>query len=785
MTFWLDVKEATRRLIRTPLFTAAVVSTLGAGLAVAMLTFAIVDGVWLRPLPFTDPDGLVSISPYSISPADLLALENERATFAGVAGYSLSFPALVLPGDEPLVIRQAIITPNFLELLGVRPLLGAARLSDPAAGTPEVYLTHRLWMQRFGGDPAVVGSQIAFEDRSRRVAGVLPADFLFLTTIQELMPDVLATPVEPLQGRALRAIGRLAGGVTTAQASAVVDRDAPPRLPPNALVMQRRDPPVQSLSATFVGDYVTNIMRLLIGGVGILLLIASANLTHMLIARGSGRAREVAVRRALGARRFELVRLIMLEGLLLAIAGGFVAALLSVWTFRFVQALIPNVLPRSGFISIDGRVLAGGLMFTLFVGVLSSLLPAIRLSRPGTADLLQRGGRGGASGRARLGKILIALEAGLAVVLVAGGSLMLTSFVRLMRSDIGFRPGGVLQVNVRSPTALRDLASREYVRAVRDRVRSLPFVQSVGLADMRPIARASRGEDLHGEGSPKDKVSADWRTVSPDYFRTLGIRVVAGREFVPADETAAVEPALLSASLARRLWPEGELIGRRFQAIDLKIDCEVIGVVADVRSFAVRSQPVDMLYLSTDRRAPGNFYLSIRIDDERQLSAVADPIAKEIRTVDARGAIRSIQPLDALVGDSVADTRMEAALFGVFGALAFAVAIAGVAGVTAYSVTQRTQEFGIRLALGLAPRRLAARVVLESLWPAVVGSAAGFGAALWLARLLRGLVFGIAPDDPATLVAVVSALVIATIVASYVPARRASRLDPTRALRAE
>ena len=459
--------------------------------------------------------------------------------------------------------------------------------------------------------------------------------------------------------------------------------------------------------------------------------------------------------------------------------------MLSLWTFRLVQALIPAVLPRSGFISLDGRVLLGGLAFTLFVGVLSSVLPAIRLSRPGAADLLQRGGRSGASGRARLGKVLVALETGLAVVLVAGGSLMLTSFVRLMRTDVGFRPNGVLQVNVRTASALSDEASREYVRSVRERIRALPFVQSVGIADMRPIAMSSRGQDLHGEGSPKDKVSTDWRTVSPDYFRTLGIRVVAGREFARADAVAAVEPALLSASIARRMWPEGEIVGRRFRALELGIDCEVIGVVADVRSFSVRSQPVDMLYLSTDRRVTSNFYLSIRLSDAGQLAAVTDAIVKDIRTLDAHAIIRSVRPLDEFVSDSVADTRMEAVLFGVFGALAFGVAIAGVAGVTAYSVTQRTQEFGIRLALGLAPRRLAAQVVLDSLWPAIAGSAAGIGAALWFARLLRGLVFGIAPNDPATLIVVVSGLGLATIVASYVPALRASRLDPTTALRAE
>ncbi|HUL72077.1 MAG TPA: FtsX-like permease family protein [Vicinamibacterales bacterium] len=783
MTFWLDAKEATRRLIRTPLFTAAVVGTLGVGLAVAMLTFAIVDGIWLRPLPFADPDRLVSIAPYSISSADLASVERERGIFSAVGGYSTGFPPLILPGDEPLVIRQAIVTANLLEVLGVRPLLGAPHLSDPAAGPPELYLTHRFWMQRFGGKPDIVGSQIVFEDRSRRVAGVLPPDFLYLTAIPDLMPDVLTTPVSPPQGRWLRAIGRLADGVTIAQASAVVDRAAPPQLPPN--VRRRTDPPVQLLSDALIGDYVANIMRLLFGGVAILLLIASANLTHMLIARGAGRARELAVRRALGARRIELVRLITLEGLLLAIAGGLIACVLSLWTFPVVQALLPTVLPRSGFVSLNGRVLAGGLIFTLLVGLLSSVLPAIRLSRPCAEDLLQRGGRSGVSARVRLGNVLVALETGLAVVLVAGGSLMLTSFVRLMRTDLGFQPDHALQVNVRAPSAIGDVASREYVRSVRERVRRLPFVRSVGVGDMRPIAMASRGEDLHGEGSPKDKVSVDWRTVSPDYFRTLGIHIVAGREFAPPDASAPVEPALLSASLARRMWPEGEIVGRRFRALALAIDCEVIGVAADVRSFAVRSKPVDMLYLSTDRHATSNFYLSIRIDDAHELAAVTDPVVKEIRAVDSRAAIRSIRPLDDFVSDSVADTRMEAVLFGVFGALAFGVAIAGVAGVTAYSVTQRTQEFGIRLALGLAPTRLAARVVLESLWPAIAGSAAGLGAALWLARLLRSLVFGIAPNDPATLIAVVSGLVIATIAASYVPARHASRLDPTIALRAE
>ena len=344
----LDVKEAARRLVRTPAFTLGVVATLGVGLAVATLTFAIVDGVWLRPFPYLDPDRVVMVSRYGLTTDELASIRAERGIFTDLGGYNVSFAPLTLLGDEPQMLRQALVTPNFLEVLGVRPALGQPRFDDPGTGDREVMLSHRLWTQRFGSDPAIVGRRVAFEDGPRQVVGVLAPDFFFPTPIQALMPDVLTVldAATPKPDRWIRGIGRLQPGVTAARASAVVDAivqrpDIPAwRLrPPSALS-------VRSLTDETVGDYVRNMMALLFGGVGVLLLIASLNLMHMLVARGLGRAREVAVRRALGARRVELVRLFLLEALMLAAAGGVLGWLLSLWTFDFVRALVPAALVR-------------------------------------------------------------------------------------------------------------------------------------------------------------------------------------------------------------------------------------------------------------------------------------------------------------------------------------------------------------------------------------------------------------------------------------------------------
>jgi len=782
----LDVKEAVRRLVRTPAFTLGVIATLGVGLAVATLTFAIVDGVWLRPLPYLDPDRVVMVSSYGLSTAEFASVRAERATFTDVTGYSWSFAPLTLLGDEPQMLRQTLVTPNFLEVLSVRPALGQPRFDDPGTGDREVMLSHRLWTQRFGSDPAIVGRRVMFEDGPRQVVGVLAPDFFFPAPNQILMPDVLtvldAAPPKP--DRWIRVIGRLQPGVTVARASAVVDAivqrpDIPAwRLrPPGALS-------VRSLADETVGDYVRNMMALLFGGVAVLLLIASLNLMHMLVARGLGRAREVAVRRALGARRIELVRLFLLEALMLAAAGGVVAWLLSLWAFDFVRALVPAALVRGAFVTLNARVSIACVSFALAVGVLSGLFPALRLSRAKAEDLLERHSRG-VSARSRLGKLLVALETGLAVVLVVGGSLMMNSFVRLGQVDLGFQPDRLLQVHLTLPSAMSEADGHDYVDRVFTDVGALPFVRDAAISDMPLVMRASRGEDLHGEGSSRDKIDVDWRAVSPDYFHVLGVRMIDGREFTRADRNAAVEPAIVSESVARQLWPEGRAIGRRFQADAHKLTCEVIGVVADTRSFAVRSAPPLMMYLSTDRRRVSNLYLTVRVANTGGMEAIVAPIRQQVRAADPRVAIPDVRTADDLVGDSVADTRMEAALFSVFGALALGVAMAGVAGITAYAVTRRTKELGIRLALGLAPSGIARMLVAESLVPAAIGTAVGSGAALALANLLGHLVFGISARDPATFALVAAGLLAAAIVASYVPARRASRLDPTTALRAE
>jgi predicted permease len=785
----LDLKDATRRLARSPLFTISVVGTLGVGLAVVILTYAIVDGVWLRPLPYADPDRLVT-STLTWSVGDYLAVAREQDVFADVAGYSLSYPPLVLLGDESRVLKQALVTPNFLQVLGVQPVLGVPRLEDGTDGEPGVVLPYSLWVQGFGGDPAIIGRGLQFEDHTRRVIAVLGPDFVFPASIQPLAPDVLT--VLPLSssatGRWLRAIGRLRPAASLTLAAATVNRVAPPPPPSPGGPLERwrveGTPPVRPIADSMVGTTRT-MMALLIGSVGFLLLIASANLMHMLIARGTARAREIGVRRALGARRSQLVRLVLIESLLLVSAGGLVGWALSIWSIDAVRALVPSTLPRAAFIMLNGRVFAGAAAFTIGLGLLSGMLPAIHLSRPGAEDLLQRGGRGGTSSRARLGRLLIAIETALAVVLVAGAGLMLNSLIRLAGADTGFSSAGVLQINVRVPASLTDHAGHEFVDRVRDRLQTLPFVRATAVSDAQPIFAGTRLGDLLGEGSSAGKVDSDWRAVSPDYFRTLGIRLIEGREFASGDRTHAPEAAILSQSVARTLWPSHSAIGQRFRALDLRRDCEVIGVVADVRSFRLRTGPTKMVYLSADRERAGNLYVSVRVDDPRRLTELAAPISRAVRSVDARAPVSSVRPLEDLVSDSLAETRMEATLLGVFGVLALGVAMAGVAGVTAYSVTQRTRELGIRLALGLAPARLARLVIAESLLPAVIGTAAGIAAALALATALASLVYGISARDPATFAGVAGGLLLATTVASYLPARRASRLDPTIALRAE
>jgi putative ABC transport system permease protein len=816
MSFFInDLRYAVRGLVKRPGFAFVAIITLALGIGANTAIFSVVNAVLLRPLPFKRPERITMLwerransgrANLPISGHEFAAWQEKSRSFEALAMIQPDGLNLTGRGD-PIVVNTSRVTTDIFAVLGVQPLLGRTFIpgEDQNGGANVVMLSQKLWNQRFGSDPNVVNKKIVLGDESYTVVGVMPT--------LELMPDVLM-PID-LRGEVQKVgkhshlvIGRLKPGVSLDQAQndlAFVSQQ---------LEQDFKDANVgHGVQVVSLHEDVTGRSQLalltLFGAVGFVLLIACANVANLLLTRAAARQKEMAIRTALGAQRWRLVRQTLTESLLLATIGGGLGLLSALWLSDVFANITAINLPRLDQVRLDGRVLLATAGFSLLTGLLTGIAPAFRSSESRLFRWLSDGVRSTASpARRRIGNVLVVFEVALAVVLLVGGGLMLKSFARLVKVDPGFDPHHVLRLDLALP-GLRykePEQQRAFYEQLIQQLKTLPGVESVGATTQTPLSPGDNWSGFAIEGRPDpppgQQQQAATRAISNDYFHSLKIPLLKGRFFSDADARVAlplmrwypqqpypkhfndpqpIPAVIINESMAKLYWPNEDPVGRRLKIIESPW-MTVVGVVGDVRHNGLNSKPNPEIYLSHLQEPQGALAVMVRTNgDPLQLASAA---RAQVKTLD-RDLPVTLTTMDQIFSESVAGQRFYALLLGIFASLALVLSMIGVFGVINYSVAQRTHEFGVRIALGAQRSDLFKLVLGRGLLLALLGVGIGAAGALVLTRLIAGLLFGVSPTDWPTFV-MISALVTAVAMfACYLPARRATRVDPLIALRYE
>ncbi|MGH9778816.1 MAG: ABC transporter permease [Candidatus Acidiferrales bacterium] len=804
-TLWQDLKYGARQLLRSPGFTAVAVLTLALGIGATTTMFSIVHNVLLRPLPYPDPDRIVwfferqpNLEHAPFSGADYLDLAQQNRTFEHiVAMRNLDFHLTGL--EEPERVRGVVATPNMLGVFGTQPAHGRGFLpADGAPGAPRVaLLSHGLWQRRFGGDPGVVGREITLNEESVTVVGVLPPSFrlgggadLYLNP-RHVVPEVFATSTgDPTQNRAthyLTVAGKLKPGVSLAQAQADID----------AVIARIEEQHrtghtahVFPLHEVVVGD-VRRPLLILLGAVGLVLLIACANVANLLLARATARQREIALRAALGAGRGRLVRQLLTESLLLAMAGCALGLLLAWWGIAALVAASPPQLPRVSAIQVDRVALAFAVAVGALTGLLFGLAPALQNTRTHLAEALKEGVRGAGGGlpHNRLRRGLIVAEMALSVTLLVGAGLLTRSLLRLLDVDPGFRPENLVTMTISFSSAKysQEGRNRAFVEELLPRLESLPGVEGVAAANDLPLEGQDTTTYPTVEGrepaQPGEQLIIGVHSVNNNYFRTLGVQLRQGRFFDHRDASSAPRVVIVNQTAAQRLWPQDNAIGKRIRLLGWEGFAEVVGVVGDIKHNGLSAPPSMDAYLPYGQSPWSHLRLTLRtsIDHAVVLSAVR----AEVRALDADMPVFAVRPFQQVLDETLGERRLTLLTLGLFAGLSVVLAAVGLYGVMAFMVTQRTREIGVRLALGARRSDILRLVVGQGTRLALVGVGFGLIGGLALTRFLASLLFGISTTDPATFAVVAGLLLGVALLASYLPARRAMRVDPMVALRYE
>jgi putative ABC transport system permease protein len=793
-----DVRYAARSLRRTPVFTAVAVLTLALGVGANSAMFSVVRGALLRPLPFRDPGRLLLLSYQERSAAPwgfhgLLDRHFEEVrqgarAFEGIATFSLRQATLTRAGD-PARLGVAAVSPEYFTLLGVSPALG--RLFDSSevqgAGATVTVLSDALWRLRFGADSAVLGRTVTLDGTSFAIVGVMPASFSFPPDAQLWVPADMR--INPHFENMRPVMGRLRPGVTVAQASAEFEGlsrqfELTPDEHRESMVAR-----LYPLNTLLVGTAQRSLL-MLAGAVAFVLLIACANVANLLLIRGAARRNDVAIRTALGAGRARLVRQLLTESTVLFLLGAAVGVPVALAGMRGLLALAPaGTIPRTHDIRMDAGVLLFTFGVALVTGVAFGLAPALAATGRGSAASPGSGIRATA-GRGRLRSGLVVAEVALALVLLTGAGLMLRSFQRLRSIDLGFRPQHVLSMTVDLPdTKYRDAAA---MQGFHDRVlvglSRLPQTLAAGAVNWRPLGDAQIVGTFTVDGQPQPDMSVSKPAVSPGYFRAMGITVLRGREFTEQDDARAPRVAIVSRSLAQRLWPGADPLGRRISMEDHPEAGDwlaVVGVVEDVRQERLTEGPVAAIY-QPYRQIIWPFslsHMSFVARTDAAPGAYANAMRATLREIDPDQPAQALAPLEELVATQRLAPLFQARLLAAFSLLALALAAVGIYGLLAYAVVERTREIGIRMALGAATGRVVRMILARTLLLAGIGVVLGAGGALAVTRVLSTFLFDTSPTDPLTFCTVAALLLLVAVVAGLVPARRATRVDPVLALR--
>jgi len=796
-----DLRFSTRLLWRARASTMAIVATVALGIGANTAIFSILDALLLKPLPYPQSDHIVTLwqdlhargGPVDewATPGNLADWRAEKDVFASMASVRGFTAALTGEGD-PEPVRGEAVTDGYFDVAGVAPAIGRAfTAAESMPNAPRVViLSYALWQRRFGGDRSVLGRRITIGGEPHEIVGVMPEHFrpAVLPIVEVWRPDRLNL-ANPARGAVvLRVVARLQPGVTMGQAANAMSTLA------RRLAAEHPDSnhdagvTLISLQDRVVGNVRVGLL-VLFGAVWLVLLLACVNIANLLLARASGRAREVALRSALGAGRRRLVRQLLTESLVLAGIGGGVGIVMGIWATHALVSLAPAGTPRLDEVTVDGRLLAFGVLLTIGVGVLCGLAPAFQLSRSRVVPALKEGDRGSSGGGQRARRTLIVTEVALALVLLVGAGLLLRTFVEMRRADLGFDPRNVLTGYVRpDPAKYPTEAHRQaFFNRLLEHIATVPGVRIAAVSSIVPLNAGDSDVDFLPEGLPVDPRggSSTWyRLVSANYFEAIGITLRSGRPFQPNE---AGNVAIVNQALADKYWPGQSPLGRR---VRFSQDAQtpwfnIVGVVNDVKQTGARSAQrfqTFLPYWEVPELAGGlNLVLKTAVAPEQ----IVQPLRQAVRDVDPDVPVAAIETMDDLVSQSMDEPRSLASIVGLFACLAVIVAAVGVYGVIAYSVSERRREIGVRLALGATSGQVFGLVLRDGVRLAASGVAAGIGLSLLMAPNLGHVLFGVGAIDPATFVYTSVGLLVVAIAATMIPAARAMRVSPVAALRGD
>ncbi len=816
-----SLRSTARGFRKAPGFFFLAVLTLGLGIGANSAIFTVVNAVLIQPLPYAEPDRIVSVMQTAPGVGEdrleqstgtymLYRRENKVLEDMGIYWDG----SVTLTGDrEPERPGASGVTPSIFHVLKAPPALGRTFVDEEGrpGGEPPVILSHGLWQRRFGGDPQVIGKDLKVDGVVRRVVGVMPESFHFPTGEVELWVPLVIDPADLAAGNFnFPGVGRLRPGVSPEQA----ERDLSAlvwRIPEvlggdineGMLKQARFAVLVDPLRNAVVGD-IERTLWLLLGSVGLILLIACVNVANLYLVRAEGRQREVAVRTAIGASRSEIVRVFLGESIALSLAGGVVGLFLAAAGVRLLLALEPQGIPRLEEIGIDASVIAFTLLLSVLMGLFIGGFAALRYGSPDLVPALKEGGRGGTAGRARhrARQVLVVVQVALALVLLVGSGLMMRSFWRLASVDPGVDSAGVLTTRIDLPDSEYPdvFVTGRFVHQLLEKVREVPGVELAGTTTTLPLSGGRSTSTHHVEDHPLPPDAVPFllgtRFASPGYFEAMGIPLVEGQSFERIDTERRSDGVIISQSVARRFWPGKSALGKRLTPgmAGSSPWFTIVGVVGDVREYGLHEKPTEAIYyplvrLQTDddgdEWVPNSFSITVKARPGIDPLSLAEPVRKAVWSIDPNLPLSATRSMEQVVERSMARVSFTMLLLAIGATVALLLGAVGIYGVISYVVSQRTQEIGVRMALGAKRGDVSGMVLKEGMVLTLLGIGFGLAASLAVTRLMRALLFEVSPNDPATFAAVPVILAVVALLASYIPARRAASVTPLEAIRYE